>query len=64
MVSKVACESRCKKIEEKILAITGDNVEYNMEWTRSQRKCEQVERLIWKRKYLLDKMLVATPFTI
>ena len=35
-----------QKVEEKILAITGENVEYNMEWTRSQRKCEQVERLI------------------
>ena len=50
-----------QKIEEKILAITGDNVEYNMEWTRSQRKREQVERLIWKRKHLLNKMFVATP---
>ena len=50
-----------QKIEEKILAITGKNVEFNMEWTRSQRKCEQVERLIWKRKHLLDKMFVATP---
>ena len=53
--------AQVQKIEEKILAITGDNVEYNMEWTRSQRKCEQVERLIWKRKHLLDKMFVATP---
>ena len=50
-----------QKVEEKILAITGKNVEYNMEWTRSQRKREQVERLIWKRKHLLDKMFVATP---
>ena len=49
------------KIEEKILAITGKNVEFNMEWTRSQRKCEQVEKLIWKRRHLLDKMFVATP---
>ena len=49
-----------QKIEEKILAITGKNVEFNMEWTRSQRKCELVERLIWKRKHLLDKMFVAT----
>ena len=49
------------KVEEKILAITGKFVEFNMEWTRSQRKCEQVERLIWKRKYLLDEMFVATP---
>lgn len=53
--------TQVQKVEEKILAITGDNVEYNMEWTRSQRKCEQVERLIWKRKHLLDKMFVATP---
>ncbi len=53
--------AQVQKIEEKILAITGDNVEYNMEWTRSQRKHEQVERLIWKRKHLLDKMFVATP---
>ena len=53
--------AQVQKIEEKIIAITGDNVEYNMEWTRSQRKCEQVERLIWKRKHLLDKMFVATP---
>ena len=50
-----------QKIEEKILAITGKFVEFNMEWTRSQRKCEQVERLIWKRKHLLDRMFVATP---
>ena len=50
-----------QKIEEKILAITGKNVEFNMEWTSSQRKREQVERLIWKRKHLLDKMFVATP---
>ena len=50
-----------QKIEERIIAITGKNVEFNMEWTRSQRKCEQVEKLIWKRKYLLDKMFVATP---
>ena len=53
--------TQVQKIEEKILAITGKNVEFNMEWTRSQRKCEQVERLIWKRKHLLDKMFVATP---
>lgn len=55
--------AQVQNVEEKILAITGDNVEYNMEWTRSQRKCEQeqVERLIWKRKHLLDKMFVATP---
>ena len=53
--------AQVQKIEEKILAITGRNVEFNMEWTRSQRKCEQVERLIWKRKHLLDKMFVATP---
>ena len=50
-----------QKIEERIIAITGKNVEFNMEWTRSQRKCEQVERLIWKRKHLLNKMFVATP---
>ena len=50
-----------QKIEEKILAITGKNVEFNMEWTRSQRKCEQVKKLIWKRKHLLNKMFVATP---
>ena len=53
--------AQVQKVEEKILAITGKNVEFNMEWTRSQRKCEQVERLIWKRKHLLDKMFVATP---
>ena len=53
--------AQVQKIEEKILAITGKNVEFNMEWTRSQRKREQVERLIWKRKHLLDKMFVATP---
>ena len=53
--------AQVQKVEGKILAMTGDNVEYNMEWTRSQRKCEQVERLIWKRKHLLDKMFVATP---
>lgn len=29
--------------------------------TRLRRKCEQVEKLIWKRKHLLDKMFVATP---
>ena len=52
--------AQVQKIEEKILAITGENVEYNMAWTRSQRKCEQVKRLIWKRKHLLDKMFVAT----
>ena len=50
-----------QKVEEKILAITGRNVEFNMEWTRSQRKCEQVGKLIWKRKHLLDEMFVATP---
>ena len=33
-----------QKIEEKVLAITGKNVEFNMEWTRSQRKCEQANR--------------------
>ena len=49
-----------QKVEEKILAITGKNVEFNIEWTRSQRKCEQVKKLIWERKYLLDKMFVAT----
>ena len=53
--------AQVQKIEEKILAITGKNVEFNMEWTRSQHKCEQVEKMIWKRKYLLDKMFVATP---
>ena len=50
-----------QKIEEKILAITGRNVDFNMECTRLQRKYEQVEKLIWKRKHLLDKMFVATP---
>jgi hypothetical protein len=53
-----------QKIEEKILAITGKFVEFNMdnmEWTCSQRKCEQVKKLIWKRKHLLNKMFVATP---
>ena len=54
-------KEQVQKIEEKILAITGKNVEFNMEWTRSQRKREQVERLIWKRKHLLDKMFIATP---
>ena len=54
-------KEQVQKIEEKILAITGENIEYNMAWTRSQRKCEQVERLIWKRKHLLDKMFIATP---
>ena len=50
------------KIEEKILAITGRNVDFNnIEWTRLQGKYEQVERLIWKRKHLLDKMFIATP---
>ena len=52
--------AQVQKIEERILAITGKNVEFNMEWTRSQRKCEQVRRLIWKRKHLLNKMFVAT----
>ncbi len=52
--------AQVQKIEEKILAITGRNAEFNMEWTRSQRKREQVERLIWKRKHLLDEMFVAT----
>jgi hypothetical protein len=33
-----------QKVEEKVLAITGKNVEFNMEWTRSQRKCEQANR--------------------
>ena len=53
--------AQVQRIEEKILAITGKNVEFNMEWTRSQRKCEQVEKLIRKRKHLLDNMFVATP---
>lgn len=53
--------AQVQKVEEKIFAITGKNVEFNIEWTFSQRKCEQVERLIWKRKHLLDKMFVATP---
>ena len=53
--------AQVQKIEERILAITGRNVEFNIEWTRSQRKREQVERLIWKRKHLLDRMFVATP---
>ena len=48
-----------QKIEEKILAIMGRNVDFNMERTRLQRKYEQVEKLIWKRKHLLDKMFVA-----
>ncbi|MBO7213646.1 MAG: hypothetical protein J6U99_03725, partial [Rikenellaceae bacterium] len=58
--------AQVQKIEEKILAITGKNVEFNIEWTRfewtrSQRKCEQVKKLICKRKHLLNKMFVATP---
>jgi hypothetical protein len=52
--------AQVQKIEEKVLAITGRNVDFNMEWTRSQRKCEQAKKLIWKRKHLLDKMFVAT----
>ena len=52
--------AQVQKIEEKILAITGRNVDFNMEWIRLQRKYEQVEKLIWKRKHLLDEMFVAT----
>lgn len=57
----VRLREQVRKVEQKILAITGEDVEYGMEWTRSQRRCEQVERLIWKRKRLLNKMFVATP---
>ncbi len=32
--------AQVQKVEEKILTITGKNVEFNMEWTRSQRNEE------------------------
>jgi hypothetical protein len=32
--------TQVQKVEEKILTITGKNVEFNMEWTRSQRNDE------------------------
>ena len=32
--------AQMQKVEEKILTITGKNVEFNMEWTRSQRNEE------------------------
>ena len=46
MYKQSRLREQVQKIEEKIRAITGRNVEFNMEWTRSQRKCEQVERLM------------------
>ena len=50
-----------KEIEAKIITIIGGDVEYNFVWTQSKTKREQIERLIWHRKNLLDKMFIATP---
>lgn len=53
--------TQVQEVEAKIIAVTGRNIEHNMAWTRSQRKCVQVKKLIWQRKQLLDRMFVATP---
>lgn len=48
------------QIEQKIRTITGNDVCSNS-WIISQRKREQIEKLLHKRKEILNAMFVATP---
>ena len=50
-----------QKIEEKIITITNSNSSNSGIWYHSRHKCEQIKRLVWRRKDLLDKMFVGTP---
>ena len=52
---------RVQKIEEKMKTITNSKTLNHYPWYCSQRKCVQMEKLIWKRKELLNEMLVGTP---
>lgn len=51
-------------IEHNILTITGGDVDKFYDWVHLPRKCEQIEKLIWQRKHLLDRMFVATPIEV
>lgn len=51
---------RVKELEEKMKTITESKTLNHYPWYCSQRKCEQVARLIRKRKELLNKMFIGT----
>lgn len=53
--------NRVKALEEKMKTITSSKTVSNFPWYCSLRKCEQIARLIWRRKELLNKMFVGTP---
>ena len=51
---------RVKELEKKMKTITESKTLNHYPWYCSQRKCEQVARLIRKRKELLNKMFIGT----
>ena len=52
---------RVQNIEEKLKAIVNEKSDGHSLWYRSERKCLQIEKLVWQRKKLLDKMFTGTP---
>mgnify|MGYP003391041122 FL=1 len=52
---------RVQDIEEKLKAIVNEKSDGHSLWYRSERKCLQIEKLVWQRKKLLDKMFTGTP---
>ena len=52
---------RVQNIEERLKAIINEKSDGHSLWYRSERKCLQIEKLVWKRKELLDKMFTGTP---
>ena len=52
---------RVQNIEEKLKAIVNEKTGGHSLWYRSERKCLQIEKLVWQRKELLDKMFIGTP---
>ncbi|MEE1213712.1 MAG: hypothetical protein U0L04_01905, partial [Bacteroidaceae bacterium] len=52
---------RVQNIEERLKAIINEKSDGHSLWYRSERKCLQIEKLVWQRKELLDKMFTGTP---
>ncbi len=52
---------RVQNIEERLKSIINEKPDGHSLWYRSERKCLQIEKLVWKRKELLDKMFTGTP---
>lgn len=52
---------RVQDIEEKLKAIVYEKSDGHSLWYRSECKCLQIEKLVWQRKKMLDKMFTGTP---